>query len=112
MVDSLRDFGFTEEDFVVRISSRDVWRSFLLERLNPGQPTSSINDVQFRRFLETLDKIERQDDRTTNDQLREFGSTVTDVWSWVEKTRRVLEEPRHPETLSLQGTTLDRKSVV
>jgi len=106
LVDSLRDFGFTEEDFVVRISSRDVWRSFLLERLNPGQPTSSINDVQFRRFLEALDKIERQDDRTTNDQLREFGSTVTDVWSWVEKTRRILEEPRHDESLSLHGTTL------
>lgn len=106
LVDLLRGFGFTEEDFVVRISSRDVWRSFVLEQLNPGQPTSSINDMQFRRFLETLDKIERQDNRTTNDQLREFGSTVTDVWSWVEKTRRVLEEPRHDELLSLHGTTL------
>jgi histidyl-tRNA synthetase len=62
--------------------------------------------MQFRRFLETLDKIERQDDRTTNAQLREFGATVADVWSWVEKTRRVLEEPRHPESLSLRGTTL------
>lgn len=106
LVDLLRGFGFTEEDFVVRISSRDVWLSFVLERLNPGQPTSSINDAQFRRFLETLDKIERQHDRTTNDQLREFDSTVTDVWTWVEKTRRVLEEPRHDESLSLRGTTL------
>jgi histidyl-tRNA synthetase len=106
LVDLLREFGFTEEDFVVRISSRDVWLSFILEKLNPGQPTSSINDVQFWRFLETLDKIERQDERTINDQLREFGSTVTDVWSWVEKTRRILEEPRPDESLSLQGTTL------
>jgi histidyl-tRNA synthetase len=106
LVDLLREFGFTKEDFVVRISSRDVWRSFLLEKLNPGKPTSSINDAPFRRFLEALDKIDRQDDRTTNDQLREFGSTVTDVWSWVEKTRRILEEPRHDESLSLHGTTL------
>jgi histidyl-tRNA synthetase len=106
LVDLLRGFGFTDEDFVVRISSRDVWKSFVLEKLNPGQPTSSINDMQFRRLLEILDKIERQDDRTTNGQLREFGTTVTDVWSWVEKTRRVLEEPRHDESLSLQGTTL------
>jgi len=106
LVDLLREFGFTEEDFVVRISSRDVWLSFVLEKLNPGQSTSSVNDVQFRRFLEILDKIERQDDRTTNAQLREFGATVTDVWSWVEKTRRVLEEPRHDEALSLHGTTL------
>src|SRR6478736_934128 len=66
LVDLLREFGFTHEDFAVRISSRDVWKSFLLEQLNPRQPTSSINDVQFRRFLETLDKIERKDDRTTN----------------------------------------------
>src|SRR2546430_3816007 len=106
LVDLLRHFGFTEADFVVRISSRDVWLSFVLEKLNPGQPTSSVNDVQFRRFLETLDKIERQDNRTTNDQLKEFRATVPDVWSWVENTRRVLEEPRHPESLSLQGTTL------
>jgi histidyl-tRNA synthetase len=106
LVDLLREFGFTEEDFVVRISSRDVWSSFVLEKLNPGQPTSSINDVQFRRFLETLDRIERQDNRTTNDQLKEFRATVPDVWAWVENTRRVLEEPRHPESLSLQGTTL------
>jgi histidyl-tRNA synthetase len=77
-----------------------------LEQLNPGQPTSSINDGQFRRFLETLDKIERQDERSINDQLREFGSTVTDVWSWVEKTRRILEGPRPHESLSLHGTTL------
>ena len=106
LIDLLREFGFSDQDFVVRISSRDVWLSFVLEKLNPGQPTSSINDMQFRRFLETLDKIERQDDRTTNDQLREFSSTVTDVWSWVEKTRRVLEEPRHDQSLGLQGTTL------
>jgi histidyl-tRNA synthetase len=106
LVDLLREFGFAEEDFVVRISSRDVWLSFILEKLNPGQSTSSIDDVQFRRFLETLDKIERQDEGTINDQLREFGSTVTDVWSWIEKTRRVLEEPRHDELLSLHGTTL------
>src|SRR5215467_11832457 len=106
LIDLLREFGFTDEDFVIRISSRDVWLSFVLEKLNPGQPTSSINDVQFRRFLETLDKIERQEDRNTNDQLREFGATVTDVWSWVEKTRRLLEEPRHDESLSLHRTTL------
>jgi histidyl-tRNA synthetase len=106
LVDLLREFGFTEEDFVIRISSRDVWLSFVLEKLNPGQPTSSINDMQFRRLLEILDKIERQDDRTTDDQLKEFGSTVNDVWSWVEKTRRLLEEPRHNESLTLHGTTL------
>src|SRR6266436_6075128 len=106
LVDLLREFGFTEEDFVVRISSRDVWKSFVLEKLNPGGRTSSINDIQFLRLLEILDKIERQDDRTTDDQLKEFGSTVNDVWSWVEKTRRLLEEPRHNESLTLHGTTL------
>src|SRR2546423_1463094 len=79
VIDLLRAFGFSEDDFVVRVSSRDVWLSFVLERLSPGHPTSSVNDAQFTRLLETLDKIERQDERVTNTQLKEFNASVADV---------------------------------
>ncbi len=106
MVDLLRAFGFSEDDFVVRLSSRDVWLSFVLERLSPGHPTSSVNDAQFRRLLEILDKIERQDERLTNTQLKEFNASVADVWAWVEKTRRILQDPSHQESFGWSGTTL------
>jgi histidyl-tRNA synthetase len=105
-VDLLRAFGFSDDDFVVRVSSRDAWLSFVLERLAPGQNTSSVNDAQFRRLLEILDKIERQNERDTNAQLREFNASVNDVWAWAEKTRRILEDPSHKEWLGRPGTTL------
>jgi histidyl-tRNA synthetase len=106
LIDLLRAFGLSEDDFVVRLSSRDIWLSFVLERLNPGQPTSSVNDAQFRRLLETLDKIERQEERITNAQLKEFNASVADVWAWVEKTRRILQDPSHQESVGWSGTTL------
>ena len=106
LIDLLRTFGFDDDDFVVRVSSRDVWLSFVLERLNPSHPTSSVNDAQFRRLLETLDKIERQDEQVTNAQLKEFNASVADVWTWVEKTRRILQEPVQQESLDWSGTTL------
>jgi histidyl-tRNA synthetase len=106
LIDLLRAFGLSEDDFLVRLSSRDIWLSFVLERLNPGQPTSSVNDAQFRRLLETLDKIERQDERVTNAQLKEFNASVADVWAWVEKTRRILQDPSHQESSGWSGTTL------
>jgi histidyl-tRNA synthetase len=106
LIDLLRAFGLSEDDFLVRLSSRDIWLSFVLERLNPGQPTSSVNDSQFRRLLETLDKIERQEERVTNAQLKEFNASVADVWAWVEKTRRVLQDPSHQQSSDWSGTTL------
>jgi histidyl-tRNA synthetase len=106
LIDLLRAFGLSEDDFLVRLSSRDIWLSFVLERLNPGHPTSSVNDAQFRRLLETLDKIERQDERVTNAQLKEFNASVADVWAWVEKTRRILQDPSHQESSGWSGTTL------
>ncbi len=105
-IDLLRAFGFSDDDFVVRVSSRDAWLSFVLERLAPGQNTSSVNDAQFRRLLDILDKIERQNERDTNAQLREFNASVNDVWAWAEKTRRLLEDPSHQEWLGRPGTTL------
>jgi histidyl-tRNA synthetase len=106
VIDLLRVFGFSKEDFLVRVSSRDVWLSFVLEKLNPGQSTSSVNDAQFTRLLQTLDRIDRQDETETNAQLREFNASVNDIWAWVEKTRRVLEDPSQQEWLGLPGTTL------
>jgi histidyl-tRNA synthetase len=106
VVDLLRAFGFSQDDFLVRLSSRDVWLSFVLERLSPGQDTSSVNDAQFSRLLEILDKIERQDEKSTNAQLGEFNASIQDVWAWIEKTRRILEDPGHQEWLGQPGTTL------
>jgi histidyl-tRNA synthetase len=107
VVDLMRGFGFTEKDFVVRLSSRDVWLSFIRERLgNPFLPTSDIDPDLFGRFLAVLDKIEREDERKTNLKLHEFNCSVSDVRDWIERTRTNLNNPDYQEWLGQEGTTL------
>ncbi len=102
----MRSFGFSADDFVVRVSSRDAWLSFVLERFGQLQDTSAVNDAQFRRLLEILDKLERQDEKVTNAQLQEFNASVNDVYAWIHKTQRVLKDPTNQEWLAQSGTTL------
>jgi histidyl-tRNA synthetase len=106
LIDIMRSFGFSADDFVVRVSSRDAWLSFVLERFGQLQDTSAVNDAQFRRLLEILDKLERQDEKVTNVQLKEFNATITDVYAWIHKTQRLLEDPINKEWLAQPGTTL------
>jgi histidyl-tRNA synthetase len=106
VIDIMRSFGFSAHDFVVRVSSRDAWRSFVLERFGQLQDTSAVNDTQFRRLLEILDKLERQDEKVTNAQLKEFNASVNDVYAWIHKTQRLLDDPTNQEWLAQPGTTL------
>src|SRR5882757_1212275 len=106
LIDIMRSFGFSADDFVVRVSSRDAWLSFVLERFGQLQDTSAVNDAQFRRLLEILDKLERQDETVTNAQLQEFNASVNDVYAWIHKTHRVLKDPTNEEWLAQAGTTL------
>jgi len=106
LIDIMRSFGFSADDFVVRVSSRDAWLSFVLERFGQLQDTSAVNDAQFRRLLEILDKLERQDEKVTNAQLKEFNASINDVYAWIHKTQRVLEDPINKEWLAQPGATL------
>ncbi|MDX1951293.1 MAG: histidine--tRNA ligase [Verrucomicrobiota bacterium] len=51
LIDSLRAFGLTEEDFVIRLSSRNAWRDFFAKH-------SSENSNEYA-FYQAVDKIER-----------------------------------------------------
>ncbi|HET9367058.1 MAG TPA: ATP phosphoribosyltransferase regulatory subunit, partial [Candidatus Udaeobacter sp.] len=51
-IDILRAFGFTEKDFVVRISDRDFWTDFLRERDVPADRRDEL--------LQAIDKSGRE----------------------------------------------------
>ena len=106
LIDTLRAFGLGPKDFVLRLSSRDVWLSFILEKSGQIQKPSDIDPERFRRFLEILDKIERQNEDALNAQLREFQTSASEIRAWVDKTRRVLEDPSNQSWLAETETTL------
>ena len=71
-IDLLRAFGFTEEDFVVRVSDRKAWMAFL------GAQGASTNSAR-GGFLPIIDKIERGRRRTLEAKLAPFGLTLEEV---------------------------------
>jgi histidyl-tRNA synthetase len=101
VVDLLRDFALTEQDFVVRLSSRDVWLAFLANKIE------AFNEPELRRFFEIVDKIDRQEATKTADLLQPFGTSINEIHDWVKSTRDFLLNPKTDRS-QFEGTTLGK----
>lgn len=86
-IDLLRSFGFTEKDFIVRLSSREIWGGLLRDRMGTCEPA----DLQ--EFLAVLDKIDRQEESAINAKLTRFKTTAAEVRQWAETSRLQLLDP-------------------
>lgn len=64
-IDTLRAFGFTEQDFVVRVSSRAAWQKFFADA--GGRPEDEYE------FFQVVDKAERSPAQKTADLLTKFA---------------------------------------
>src|SRR5215510_1146203 len=69
-IDILRAFGFTEKDFVVRISDRDFWTDFLRER--------DVSADRWDELLQAIDKSGREARETT---ARKLGKLAEPIFS-------------------------------
>ena len=67
-VDVLRGFGFTEKDFVVRISDREFWTDFLREQNVPAE--------RWEEILHAIDKSEREPREKTVEKLGQLAEPV------------------------------------
>jgi len=70
-IDILRAFGFTENDFVVRISDRDFWTDFLLEK--------NISPDRWDELLQAIDKSGREPREKTAEKLGELADPIFSV---------------------------------
>ncbi len=78
-IDILRSFGFTDADIVVRISSRTAWESFF-QQMRGLQGYSS---AEFDQLLAVIDKMGRQSDEKTEQELRPLRVGADDVKRWI-----------------------------
>src|ERR1700722_2829792 len=62
LIDTLRLFGLAEEDFVVRLSSRNAWQDFFRQR-------SSVAENEYP-FYQIIDKLERESPEESGKKLR------------------------------------------
>jgi histidyl-tRNA synthetase len=67
-VDMLRAFGFTEKDFVVRISDRDFWTDFLREK--------NVLPDRWDELLQAIDKSGREPREKTAEKLGKLADPI------------------------------------
>jgi histidyl-tRNA synthetase len=70
-IDVLRSFGFTAEDFVVRISDREFWTDFLQQQKLPSE--------RWEEVLQTIDKSEREPRDKTAEKLGKLADPVLSI---------------------------------
>src|SRR5882724_10676281 len=70
-IDLLRAFGFTEKDFVVRISDREFWTDFLGER--------DVSADRWDELLQAIDKSGREPREKTAEKLGDLADPIFSI---------------------------------
>jgi histidyl-tRNA synthetase len=72
-IDILRAFGLTEKDFVVRVSDREFWTSFLRE--------NGVPEDRWQETLQAIDKSERESRDETAKKLGKLADAVFEIFN-------------------------------
>jgi histidyl-tRNA synthetase len=70
LIDTLRSFGLTEKDFVVRLSDRQFWSDFM--------DAKGVPEEQRYAFIQAIDKSEREPREKTAEKL---GAAAAEVFA-------------------------------
>lgn len=76
LIDSLRAFGLTNDDFVIRLSSRNAWQDFFNAR--------SSDPAKAYDFYQVIDKMEREKPEVTEEKLAALGIKASEVHSFIQ----------------------------
>lgn len=70
-IDLMRELGFTDQDFRIRISDRNAWVEFAKR--------NSVADENLTTFLQIIDKMERTEKDKTASQLEAIGLSLAKI---------------------------------
>ncbi|MDQ2824921.1 MAG: histidine--tRNA ligase [Verrucomicrobiota bacterium] len=80
-IDLLRAFGFTEKDFVIRVSDREFWTDFFRQQNIPPE--------RWDELLQIIDKSEREPREKTTEKLGPLADPVFKILSEGGKSERL-----------------------
>lgn len=80
-IDLMRELGFTEKDFVIRVSDRSAWMRWLAGK----------GITQTGEFLQIVDKLERVPEEKSDEQLLALGSSFDEVKAFMASGEEVSE---------------------
>jgi len=106
LIDVLRSFGLTAEDFVIRLSSRNAWHDFY-ERGRAGKQgesgTAAGGKDHEYEFFQIIDKLERTEPDESERKLSALGFSLLEVKSFIESGEPTLELKAILDNLAARG---------
>jgi histidyl-tRNA synthetase len=79
LIDTLRSFGLTSQDFIIRLSSRNAWQAFYDNTLQK----TGAKDANEYDFFQVIDKLERTEPGEAKKKLSALGFTLADVNAFI-----------------------------
>lgn len=95
LVDTLRSFGLTAEDFVIRLSSRNAWHDFFVQ--GNGDASREYD------FYQAVDKLEREEAEQSDPKLRALGFSLQSVNEFIESGNPTAELQVILDNLAARG---------
>jgi histidyl-tRNA synthetase len=95
LIDTLRGFGLTPADFVIRLSSRNAWHDFFVR--HNGDPACEYE------FFQVIDKLEREAPEQSEEKLRGMGFSRSQVSAFIEQGEPTAELEAILSNLAARG---------
>jgi histidyl-tRNA synthetase len=101
LIDTLRAFGLTAEDFVIRLSSRNAWQEFFEGGRQKAEGRSDADDAY--AFFQIIDKLERTAPEESEKKLAALGFTLAEVNAFIESGKPTVELQSILQNLTARG---------
>ena len=100
LIDTLRAFGLTGQDFVIRLSSRNAWHEFYKSGRDGVSPSQNSDEYE---FFQIIDKLERTPKEETEKKLSVLGFSLMDVNQFIESGKPTAELENILQNLAARG---------
>jgi len=101
LVDTLRAFGLTSEDFVIRLSSRNAWHEFFESGMRKAESGNAAGHEY--DFFQAIDKLERSSPEESEKKLSALGFSVAQVHEFIKSGNPTAELQAILDNLTARG---------
>jgi histidyl-tRNA synthetase len=103
LIDTLRSFGLTGKDFVIRLSSRNAWHDFYKNGAGTPETGAPASTAREYEFFQIIDKLERTPPAESEKKLAALGFSLADVNQFIESGKPTVELQGILENLAARG---------
>ncbi|MEO7298964.1 MAG: histidine--tRNA ligase [Verrucomicrobiota bacterium] len=95
LIDTLRSFGLSAEDFVIRLSSRNAWQEFFSQRCQ--------DESKAYQFYQIIDKLEREKSEESKNRLAALGISFDEANNFIASGKPTAELDSILKNLAARG---------